>query len=136
MAADPLTSFSLREMTVMMQQIMSYNHNGISFWQANKHIPGNQHARIARQILGPLADNSLNWNTWRPNWPAEFPIFSPYALTKGEHGPGQYSQVRFSGDGKKYYCHRAAYVHQHGPQSLGTDQEISHTRFLGQRTSR
>jgi hypothetical protein len=47
-----------------------------------------------------------------------------------------YSQVRFSGDGKKYYCHRAAYVHQHGPQSLGVEQEISHTRFLGKRTSR
>jgi hypothetical protein len=134
--ADPLCDFNLKEMTLMMQQLMSYNKKGIDFWSANSHIPQNQHARITLQILGPLVDNTINPNTWKPNWPVEFPIFSPYAITKGEHGPGQYSQIRFSGNGVKYYCHRAAYVHQHGRQSLGANQEISHTKFLGQRTSR
>jgi hypothetical protein len=136
MAPDFLTAFNLRQLTEMMRQILQYNHNGVSFWQANKHVPQSQRARVERQILGPLVDATLNWNTWAPNWPQEFPLYSPYAVTKGEHSASMYSQVRYSGDGKKYYCHRAAYVHQHGPQSLGVEQEVSHTRFLGKRTSR
>jgi len=136
MAPDPLCSFTLRQLTDMMAQILRFNKNGISFWTVNKHVPQSQRTRVERQILGPLVDQNLNWNTWKPNWPAEFPLFSPYAITKGERSAGMYSQVRFSGDGRKWYCHRAAYVHQHGPQSLGDDLEISHTRFLGLRTSR
>jgi hypothetical protein len=122
----------------MMHQIMRYDQRGVTFWSVNSHVPQNQRARIERQILGPLVDNSLNWGNWQPNWPIEFPLFAPYAATAGDRGSGhEYSQVRWSGNGVKYYCHRAAYVHQHGPLSIsGPDVEISHTRFLGIRTAR
>ena len=136
MSADPLCNFSLRQMTSMMHQIFSYKQAEGGFWRANKHVPSRLHVQIERQVLGPLVDNTLNWQTWRPNWPIEWPLFSPYAITKGEHSGSMYSQVRYSGDKVKYYCHRAAYVHQHGPLSLGVDAEISHTRFLGKLTSR
>jgi hypothetical protein len=67
-----------------------------------------------------LEDPTLSFATWKPNWPAEFPIFSPYAATKGENHTSQYSQVRFSGDGRKYYCHQAAFVQLQGKMSLFT----------------
>lgn len=118
----------------MMGQIFGYNRNGISFWDANQHIPRSQRTRVEHQVLGPLVDATLSWATWRPNWPQEFAIFSPYAINKDEKSA--YSQIRYSGNGTKYYCHRATYVHQHGPMSLSRDLEVSHTRYLGRRTSR
>jgi hypothetical protein len=134
---DPLCRFTKKELTMMMKQIFDFdNRNGNTFWTANSHIPRNRHDEIRRRILGPLVDQALTFNTWSPDWPEEFAIFSPYAATKGEESGSLYSQVRFSGDKKKWYCHRAAYVHQHGPQSLGANQEISHARYLGKRTSR
>lgn len=134
--ADPLCNFTLQQLTGMMKQIFDFNRAGVTIETANSHVPRSQWPRIRRQVLGPLVDPSINAATWKPNWPIEFPIFSPYAITKGEGSSGMYSQVRYSGDGRKWYCHRAAYVHQNGPFSLGTEQEISHTRLLGLRTSR
>jgi hypothetical protein len=134
--SDPLGNFTLGQLTKMMKQIFDYDRNGVSFQSVNSHVPRSQWPRVRRQVLGPLEDSSISTQTWRPDWPIEFPLFSPYALTKGKDSTSMYSQVRFSLDGKKYYCHRAAYVHQHGPYSLGVDQEVSHARFLGVRTSR
>lgn len=133
MPADPLCSFSLVEMTRMMRQIFSFdNRKGVTFWSVNSHVPVHLRVQIEIDILGPRNPPA----NWQPNWPDKWPLYSPYAITKGMNAVSEYSQVRFSGDGKKYYCHRAAYVHQHGPMSLGTDQQISHTRYLGKRTSR
>lgn len=154
MSTHPLCSFSLADLTSMVKQMFDYTKRGditVSFWTVNSHIPQHRRRDIERAILGPLVDRSLSFNNWRPRWPIDFPIFSPYATTK-DNTTSQYSQgepiptiltltsltcgVRWSGDGHKYYCHLVAYAHQHGPMSFGTDQEISHTRFCGKRTSR
>lgn len=90
--ADPLCSFTLKQLTSMMKQIFDYDRAGVTIVTANPHIPRSQWPRIRVQILGPLEDPSINTPAWRPNWPTEFPIFSPYAITKGAHSAGMYTK--------------------------------------------
>ena len=94
MATHPLCTFSLEDLTDMVKQIFEYTKRGdatANFWSVNSHIPQHRRRQIELGILGPLIDNTLSFRTWRPHWPTDYPIFSPYATTK-DNTTSQYSQ--------------------------------------------
>lgn len=78
MAAHILSQQSKQVLTQAIQQMMGFASGGKSFWGANAHIPASRREALKRQLLGPLVDHSLSWNTWLPDWPVDIPIYSPY----------------------------------------------------------
>jgi hypothetical protein len=140
-AEYPLHTLTIQILTAIIAQIFAFNNGKVSFWSCNSHVPHAERSRIELAVLGPLRDAAISWVSWRPDWPVQYPLFSPYASQKPEVG---YSQVRYklpgtpAGEpGTKFSCHRAAYVQQHGPFALhGDDIEVSHCKFLGIRTGR
>jgi hypothetical protein len=81
------------------------------FASANPHLTPHEMERLQRSP---------------PQWPAS-PVFSPFATTHDG-----YSQVRYKGT--KYIIHRLTYQQHWGDLDLSMD--ISHTLYLGDRTTR